>query len=605
MDPIEQAIASLRQGDMDAAERHCRAALAAGNRDTQALPLLGVILLRRQAHEEAAGIFERLARMAPATASHWINLGSALRALGRHDEALAAYARAGALGERSPDFLFNVGLLHIDRGDFEAARKLLAQAAQAAPRDAELRYHYAQCCYECTENDEALRAISDWRNLSGLDAGLLARIGSLLMQLGEAEEAEAATRRAVAIAPGDASAELRLILLLERTNRVEEATARLAALEGRIAPDTPDAEELSGLQARLAQRNGDAARARDLYFQMVAATPQSWLRHRFQFPLAKAQDVLRDYDGAHATLAEAHASQVEFLERTTPRFVHPPRDPLAIVRHPTDPADIAGWRDDGAPSVAESPVFIVGFPRSGTTLLEQMLDAHPGLAAMDEQPFLQNAIDHIQRQGFAYPERMAGMAAGQLDDARRFYLDLAAKKARLAPGQRLVDKNPLNLLRLPAIRRLFPNARIILAIRHPCDVVLSCYMQHFRAPPFALLCRDLPTLADGYRRAFDFWYAEAGRLAPSVFDLRYEDLVADPAGHARRIAGYLELPWDERMLHADRRARERGFISTPSYAQVVQPIHTRSVERWRRYERHFAPLLPVLRPYLERWGYAG
>jgi hypothetical protein len=177
------------------------------------------------------------------------------------------------------------------------------------------------------------------------------------------------------------------------------------------------------------------------------------------------------------------------------------------------------------------------------------------------------------------------------------------KKVELAPGQRLVDKNPLNLLRLPVIRRVFPNSRIIVAVRHPCDVLLSCYMQHFRAPEFALLCNDLETMAAGYRRSFDFWYQQAGLLHPAVREVRYESFVSDFQSEIRGIVDFLELPWNDAVLTPAQRAQAKGFISTPSYSQVVQPINRKSVGRWRPYERHLAPVLADVRPYLERWGY--
>jgi hypothetical protein len=150
---------------------------------------------------------------------------------------------------------------------------------------------------------------------------------------------------------------------------------------------------------------------------------------------------------------------------------------------------------------------------------------------------------------------------------------------------------------------LFPNARILLAIRHPCDVILSCYMQHFGAPDFILLCRDLPSLTAAYRRAFDCWYREARILQPSARDVYYEKFVTEFETQVRAIADFLELAWTDAMLEPGVHARQKGFISAPSYRQVVQPINTRAVGRWKSYETHFAEVIPELRPYLDRWDY--
>jgi hypothetical protein len=168
----------------------------------------------------------------------------------------------------------------------------------------------------------------------------------------------------------------------------------------------------------------------------------------------------------------------------------------------------------------------------------------------------------------------------------------------------LIDKNPLNILRLPAIARLFPNARIVLAVRHPCDVLLSCFMQHFRAE-FAWQCRDLETLALAYRRTFDFWYQQAAILRPAVHEVRYETFVAGFEPQVRALAEFLDLPWTDALLEPGENARRRGFIAAPSYAQVVQPVHSRSVGRWHAYERWFEPVLPQLEADFARWDYAG
>ena len=281
----------------------------------------------------------------------------------------------------------------------------------------------------------------------------------------------------------------------------------------------------------------------------------------------------------------------------------PWEDELSLAVRGCDPSDIANWSDARPPSARESPIFVVGFPRSGTTLLEQMLDAHPSLQSMDEQPFLQQAVDRIVAWGIDYPGGLATLTQAQIDELRAEYLARSEEKMTPRGNQRLVDKNPLNLLRLPMIHRLFPQARIIVAIRHPCDVLLSCFSQDFRAPEFARLCRDLPALTGAYSRAFDFWYSQSGLLAPACIELRYEDLVGDPASAARALCSFLELPWHDAMLDPANNALLKGYIGTPSYAQVVEPISGKAIGRWRNYSSHFTALLPQLTPYLARWHY--
>lgn len=546
---------------------------------------------------------QELTRLQPGHTAHWVNLGTLLRRLHRHEEALAAYIQAAARGEDSPSFLYNVGLLHQDRGDYDSARRVLADALQKAPEDFEIRRQYAQCCYESLHIEAATAALAGWRQVPGLTSEQLATLALLLLNLGEAQAAGEAAARAAAEPEPSAATLLRLAQVQERSNRVPDAHAtlrRLQSLPGAAALG----EDLRLLEAQIALRERRHEEAIPQFRALAAGCTEPDRRHLYLFPLAKALDAVGHHAEAWQCLEDAHQAQLLHLTRTNPEAAEVREPPLLITRHGCDSADIAGWDESGAPPAGASPVFIVAFPRSGTTLLEQMLDAHPALVTMDEQPFLQQAMDQITDLGIAYPSALARLTAGQLAGIREHYWSLTRRKVRLAPGQRLIDKNPLNLLRLPAIRRLFPHARILLAIRHPCDVVLSCYMQHFRSPEFAVLCRDLPTLARGYRRSFDFWYSQLPLLQPAVREIRYESLVQDFAAQATDIMAFLGLDLVPGQLEPAAHALAKGFISTPSYAQVIEPVHRRAIGRWAPYMPYFGEALGTLQPYLERWGYA-
>lgn len=554
-------------------------------------------------YAEAARLFEQAALAEPHWAMHWANLGTALRAAGEFDRAVSAYEEAAARGAASVDFLLNFALLHLDRFEYRRARILLRQAAAQAPTHPEIRYFLAVCDFQDVEDAAAQETLADWRELDGLTPDALARIGTMLLHLGLTQEAEEALRRALLLDPASELATIRLAQVLERSNRVADARRELDRLPALSSPEAAEmVEERLAVEARLAERDDDPDSARRLYEALLARPLPDHERYHVLYPLGRVLDRLGRTEEAMSVLADAHASQVRFLERAAPHLLAASRS-FAIADHPCDPADVVSWATDPGPDEARSPIFVVGFPRSGTTLLEQMLDAHPGLASMDEQPFLQNAIDHVRRLGVAYPEQLGRLDAAALEGARAHYWEQVRRKVSLGAGQRLVDKNPLNLLRLAAIRRLFPRAHVILAVRHPLDVLVSNYMQHYRAPEIAVMCRSLESLAEGYVRAFNYWYAQQALLQPHVLELVYEDFVSDFPGQARRIAGFLGLPWDDAMLAPGAHALKRGYISTPSYAQVVEPVNRRAVGRWQKYAAYLGPARARVQTYLERWRY--
>lgn len=600
---VQEAATLIRNGDVALAEAACRRALALNPKHPAALATLGYLLYGAARFGEAQEIFQQLTQLEPRNAQHWINVGTTRRGLMDLEGALRAYMHAAELGAASADFYYNVGLTHLDRHDYEAARATLKRAVELAPNDAGIRLEYAKVCYEALQTEEAVAALQGWQRFEGLAPEVVAGIGQRLMNLGESTQAEDVVRLLAQSPNLDARASLTLAQILERTNRMDEARAVLERLQR--DPRAPElGTEFTTLQAQIAQRDGAHEQAARLFSDVIARRPEFHTQHLELFALAKSLDALGRYDEAFAALADAHRSQVEHFRLTAPLAVARGTPEMVITEYGCDAQDVASWASTPGPMFAESPVFIVAFPRSGTTLLELTLDAHPAMVSMDEQPFVQAALDDLLATGIRYPEELGRVSDDQLENVRARYWERVSSKVSLQPGQRLVDKNPLNLMRLPVIRRVFPNARIVLAIRHPCDVLLSCYMQHFRAPDFAMLCSDLTRLAEGYRKTFDFWYEQVALLKPSICEVRYETFVVAFEAQTKALLEFLGLPWHESVLAPAERARAKGYISTPSYSQVVQAVSQKSVGRSKAYERHMQPALPHVQRYLEKWGYS-
>jgi hypothetical protein len=308
---------------------------------------------------------------------------------------------------------------------------------------------------------------------------------------------------------------VRLLMLCERLNRVGEAQALLAQLPPPASVTDPDLQsDIINAHAALAARENDYRKASDL---LEAAGRIGTPGSEFFFTLARIRDKLGDVDGTMQALTRAHELQMQKASLMIPELIASGAEPLTAGLDPISAESRQLWAICPPPASTESPIFIMGFPRSGTTMLEQMLDAVPSLRAMDEQPFLQSVVERIEQNGLRYPRDLHRLDAVQCDELRKLYWSLVRKTVKLEPGQRLVDKNPLNMLRLPLVNRLFPRSRIIFAMRHPCDVVLSNYMQSFGAPAFMLLCSTLERLARGYVNAMQGWLHHVAILEPALF----------------------------------------------------------------------------------------
>lgn len=599
---INDIVQALQQGRLPLAEEWARQYLKLVPADESALVLLGMSEQMQGKLGQAEQTLGELTRLHPDSSIHWNNLGTILSEAGRGEEAERAYRRALELDPNNAGALENLGLVYYNRADFAAARFCFLGASELDPQLIVARIYGALACCECTDMPNAERLVASWWQWS-LTPDLLLLLADVMMRTGHPDTSETILRRVVQQSPDNLRAQVRLLLHYERTNRIDEARALLSRLPpAQTVSDLDLQTQIVNASAALAEREKDFDKASALLEPLAhVGQPDA----DFFFTLARVRDKLGNADGAMQALQQAHARQMEKAALLVPDLLAPEVEPLTRGLEPITAEQHEQWHRHAAPDRALTPIFIVGFPRSGTTMLEQMLDAVPSLRAMDEQPFFQNLVEHIGRLGLRYPQDIHRLSAEHCEQLRNLYWDLVRGTVKLDPGQRLVDKNPLNMLRLPLLHRLFPEARIVLALRHPCDVVLSCYMQSFGAPAFMVLCSTLPRLARGYVNAMRGWLRNAELLQPHVLPLRYEDLLADFPGHAQRLADFIGVADSTPMLAFHEHARAKGYIATPSYAQVTEPVNTRAIGRWLRYRGHLESALPILQPMLEHWGYAG
>ncbi|MBN8737635.1 MAG: sulfotransferase [Xanthomonadales bacterium] len=578
------------------------------------LGLLGFAQQQMGEYPRAARTFERLVRMQPDVPAWWNNLGVAYRHAGDASASEQALLKAKSLAPRDAEVHYNLGLLYIQQQRWPLARETLLDAVQLAPQFVEARLEAAHACHVCGDIESErvmLEGADGWPPQPAAQALVLASILSVLGRLETALQVLARAR----VPEGSAARTLRLriaaqrVALYERNNLLELAQRELQ----QVPMDALDALPADAVDARadgwrahavVAMREGRHADAAALYQRVLGVVGDDEGRATAAFGRAAALDRQARHDDAWQALGIAHAAQLGVVRQAAPELLKPDSQSLPMVTSVVDAAGFATWKPLAGPSMLQSPVFVIGFPRSGTTLLEQMLDAHPDFRSMDERGFIYSLVDRMQHVGQRYPADLAGLSQADADHLRATYFGMVAHALPDLGRHRLVDKNPLNMLCLPMILRLFPDARIILCIRHPCDVLLSCSMQAFRSPAFRAMCSSLPRLARGYTEAFEQCCGHIEVFKPNILEWRYESVVDDFDGAVTRLGQFLEVADASPFAGFAARARDKRFIATPSYAQVTQPVSAAAVGRWTNYREQFEPVLPVLRPWLERFGYA-
>ncbi|OOG53342.1 sulfotransferase [Rhodanobacter sp. C03] len=606
---VEAMSSAYDAGDM---ERVIVLGEGAAETDEPALLWLGLAQYACARYRQAASAFVSLTRMRPQVSAYWNNLGLACRQDGDMAGAEHAFLTALSLAPDDAELHYNLGLLHLQQRHWVLARQALMDAVRLSPQFIEARLQAAHACYVGGDNDgqqAMLAGAADWPAQSGEQALTLA---AMLSAQGELEIALGTLARAQ-LPDGPAAGSMRLRIaaqrsaLYERSNQLDRVRRELQQLPLEVLDQLPVDDEARAegwsAHAALAMRDADYAAAAALYRRMLAQALDDQHRASAAFGLAAASSRMGQHDEVWPALQTAHAAQLNIAQGIVPELMQPDSEPLQMASHQVDHTAYQGWKPLPVLADRHQPVFVVGFPRSGTTLLEQMLDAHPDFRSMDERAFIHDLIEGMEMAGQHYPDDLANLTASEADQLRAVYFRRVAQIVPDLGQRRLVDKNPLNMSCLPMIMRLFPQARIILCLRHPCDVLLSCYMQSFRSPAFMVLCSSLQRLAHGYVRAFEQWYGHIEVFAPHVLEWRYESVVSQFDDHVARLAQFLEVADAAPMARFTEHAQGKRFISTPSYAQVTQGINRKAVNRWHAYREHFEPVLPILRPLIDRLGY--
>lgn len=496
-------------------------------------------LHERGALAPAVALYQALLAAEPQDARLWLNLGAALHGLGRRGEALSAYGEATTRDPGLVEAVFNRGCLLTELGRDEEAALQFAAALKLQPSFAAAQYNLANTQRRLGLTDAAVAAYRAAIALRPSHADSWNGLGLALRELGAIADAEAAFRRALECKPDHGA-----------------AFANLATVHRFRAGDPL------------------LAQVRDIDARRIGMPPRA--RAEIAYALGKIYDDLDDPAIAMARLAEGAA-----LLRAEARYDEAGELALiAGILNAVTP-EVLARPPAGCPS--PMPVFVVGMPRSGTTLVEQILASHPAVIGAGELKALGRCLE-----GWIGPTGVDLTAGGSARERGEAYLR-AIEPLIGAQTARVVDKMPDNFRYVGLIHLILPNATIVHCRRDPLDTCLSCYRTRFAEGN--AWSYDLTTLGRRYRAYAETMSRWEALLPERVFELRYEALVEQPEREIRRLLAHCGLDFDPACLAFH---RQRGRVATASAAQVRQPIHTGSVGRAERYRPYLQPLLNAL-----------
>jgi len=518
------------------------------------------------------------------------------------------FARASTLAEAArlagvehPTVL-NLSALKLESEErFDEALAVLRRAIELAPQDIGARNAAGLVLARVERYPEALAQFEAVLAIHPDFAGAHCARGAALEAMGRLKEAEAAYRRALELQPENLGAVQGLANLLSRRGAHAEARP-LAETVLAAEPNFPDAVMVLAAADAAEGASERAQRRLELLVGDERLNAQQRALAQGQLgDVLDAQDLPAEAFQAYATCnmalwrayAPVHGQGVGALEFARAMLTELDGVPPAV------------WTSSPqGPPVADRPkthVFLLGFPRSGTTLLEQVLASHPDVEALEERETLVDA----QRAFLNQPEalgRLAYATEAELAPLREAYWAKVRAEGGEPAGKVFVDKHPLNTFRLPLILKLFPEAKILFARRDPRDVVLSCYRRRFAMSGSAYQLLTLPGAAGYYDAAMSLAERLEPAMAGHTLIVRHEALIEDFDAVVGEVCDFLSLPWSDAVRNFSDKARDRA-VATPSGAQLARGLSAEGVGAWRRYRDQLAPVLPTLDAWAERYGY--
>jgi tetratricopeptide (TPR) repeat protein len=577
-DSLGQALQAL--GRYERAIAHHHSALSIKPNYPEALNNLGNALHLSGRSEEAILHYEQALALWPNYAPAHNSLGNALHALGRPEQAIAHYEKALTIRPAYPEAHNNMGRALAALGRFEDAMSHYESALAIRPTYAHAHINLGEALAAVTRYDEAMEHFQKALAVDPKDLQAHECLAKILTSIGQTEQALRQWEKVLAIDPNNVRAHNLRGGALQALGRVDEA---IRAFETAIAlAPTKTAAYLNLTAARrviAADPNVTAMEKLAREIDSLGVDDQIGLH----FALGKAYADLCDYEQSFR-----HLQQGNSLNRKQIKYDEPKTLERFIRIQSIFSAELLR-KKEGAGYASSMPVFIVGMPRSGTTLVEQVLASHPKVFGAGELDELQNLVASFAAStGSEFPEAVPAMSGAHLHELGAAYV--SALQRRAPSADRITDKMPSNFMFAGLIALMLPNARIIHTCRDPRDTALSCFSIRFGAgQEYTYDLTELGRYIRAYQGLMEHWRTV---LPPGLMiEVQYENLVGNLEEEARRIAAHCGLDWDDACLRFHKTERS---VHTASAIQVRQPIYQSSVGRWRRYEDQLRPLLQAL-----------
>ena len=549
--------------------------------------------------DDALKAYKKAISIEPNFAEAHYNMGNVMQDQGNLEEAIIAFNKAVEIKSNYFEALNNMGNALQDLGRLEDAIEAYNKAISIKPNFAEALNNMGITLRAHGKLKEAIQTYNKALTIRPDYVEALNNKGNVYNDQGKLEKAIGVYKKAISFRPDYNEAWANGADVLEKWNKLEQLESWLVKAFLNFT-DIPS--DLKFYEAKLHWRQKRIKEAYEI-ISKITVEKISLVRQQDYLNLrAKCLEQLKDFDGAFKYYSEMNslAKKSRDYQKSNPeKYFSEQCNQLKRLKsnQHIQPSKIPNKK------LSFSPVFLVGFPRSGTTLLDTILRSHSKIDVVEEELSLSKAKAYIQKKGFTdaldqiLPETL-------IEEARNIYHEEFIKHIKDHKSKAIyIDKMPLNILDAPLIHQLYPEAKIILALRHPMDTVLSCWMQNFKLNPAMANMTDLDRIVEFYCVAMETLQISRAKFRLDVYELKYENLLENLTGETSSLLSFLNLAWEQEMKNYRNTAFKRGRINTPSYSQVIQPIYKDSKYKWLNYKKFINKNMTKLKPWIQEFGY--
>ncbi len=592
---IKPLLEDLRRGDFATVISGSNDLLKTHPNSVIVLNIKGVAHLNCNEYDLAERCFDTAMKKSPDVDYTCLNLGNLNFKRGAFNLAKKNYQKALRLNPRNQQAANNLGTAFKEMGDLKTAEKFYLMAIKIDNRFADPHYNYAVIQRQLNKLDKAEAAYKNALAIRPRYPEALNNLATLLRDLGKTNEAVKLYKDALEITPNFKQAFFNLCETLEKKNSLTELKALLNSSTYSIFLNLEDAKYYSALILFREKKFGEC---KDACLEVDIRNLSKKRVSGFLHLKGKVFENVGQFSQAFIAFNEMNQffkSSIDYDEKAKLAYqkkMQGRRDELLVKKINRK----ARKCDDG-----KNLLFMVGFPRSGTTLLDTILRSHKDVQVLEELPMvseMEAAIPKINTIA-----KIEGMKEGTIQAARDAYFSEARKHVDFKKSKIVVDKLPLNLAEVPLISKVFPKSKYLFVSRHPLDAILSCFMQNFKLNEAMSNMLELADIVTLYDQVMDIFFMAVDRYSLDILVVKYEELIGNMETVVSNILKFMDLQWDEGVLQYQKTALTRDDIRTPSYAQVIQPLYKNAAYRWVNYSDELEDCKPVLEKWVQKFRY--